>query len=210
MTLCGRQWASSKGDTAALAKMIAWLKDTGLSLAKALGVLLTAFTAFKVVTGIINGIKIAWTAFTASVWANPLTPCASGLCPCCVDAVQKLGWCLRRAKALGEDADFFSWGRGIADGFSALSDDIASAWDAVTDFFADLIGQGANALSGFVSLCSDKAAEAGDAISTGFSGTWQGIQDGAEALGSDIGSALTPRLSAVGVAGHEGRSRCGR
>ena len=61
-----------KGDTAALAKMIAWLKDTGLSLAKALGVLLTAFTAFKVVTGIINGIKIAWTAFTASVWANPL------------------------------------------------------------------------------------------------------------------------------------------
>lgn len=189
-----------KGDTAALAKMIAWLKDTGLSLAKALGVLLTAFTAFKGVTGIINGIKIAWTAFTASVWANPLT-LALGL-------VALAAWMLYRnwdgvcegAKALGEDvADFFvSWGRGIADGFSALSDDIASAWDAVTDFFADLIGQGANALSDFVSLCSDKAAEAGDAISTGFSGTWQGIQDGAEALGSGIGSAFDSALSAIG------------
>lgn len=189
-----------KGDTAALAKMIAWLKDTGLSLAKALGVLLTAFTAFKVVTGIINGVKIAWTAFTASVWANPLV-LALGL-------VALAAWMLYKnwddvcegAKALGEDvADFFvSWGRGIADGFSALSDDIASAWDAVTDFFADLIGQGANALSDFVSLCSDKAAEAGDAISTGFSGTWQGIQDGAEALGSDIGSAFDSALSAVG------------
>ena len=189
-----------KGDTAALAKMIAWLKDTGLSLAKALGVLLTAFTAFKVVTSIINGVKIAWTAFTASVWANPLT-LALGL-------VALAAWMLYKnwddvcegAKALGEDvADFFvSWGRGIADGFFALSDDIASAWDAVTDFFADLIGQGANALSDFVSLCSDKAAEAGDAISTGFIGTWQGIQDGAEALGSDIGSAFGSALSAVG------------
>lgn len=189
-----------KGDTAALAKMIAWLKDTGLSLAKALGVLLTGFTAFKVVTSIINGVKIAWTAFTASVWANPLT-LALGL-------VALAAWMLYKnwdgvcegAKALGEDvADFFvSWGRGIADGFSALSDDIASAWDAVTDFFADLIGQGANALSDFVSLCSDKAAEAGDAISTGFSGTWQGIQDGAEALGSGIGSAFDSALSAVG------------
>ena len=189
-----------KGDTAALAKMIAWLKDTGLSLAKALGVLLTAFTAFKVVTSIINGVKIAWTAFTASVWANPLV-LALGL-------VALAAWMLYRnwddvcegAKALGEDvADFFvSWGRGIADGFSALSDDIASAWDTVTDFFAGLIGQGANALSDFVSLCSDKAAEAGDAISTGFSGTWQGIQDGAEALGSDIGSAFDSALSAVG------------
>jgi len=189
-----------KGDTAALAKMIAWLKDTGLSLAKALGVLLAAFTAFKVVTGIINGVKIAWTAFTASVWANPLT-LALGL-------VALAAWMLYKnwddvcegTKALGEDvADFFvSWGQGIADGFSALSDDIASAWDAVTDFFADLIGQGANALSDFVSLCSDKAAEAGDAISTGFSGTWQGIQDGAEALGSDIGSAFDSALDAVG------------
>lgn len=189
-----------KGDTAALAKMIAWLKDAGLSLAKALGVLLAAFTAFKAVTGIINGIKIAWTAFTASVWANPLV-LALGL-------VALAAWMLYKnwdgvcegAKALGEDvADFFvSWGRGIADGFSALSDDIASAWDAVTDFFANLIGQGANALSDFVSLCSDKAAEAGDAISTGFSGTWQGIQDGAEALGSDIGSAFDSALSAIG------------
>ena len=61
-----------KGDTETLNRLMGWLKDTGLSLAKALGVLLTAFTAFKVVTGIINGIKIAWTAFTASVWANPL------------------------------------------------------------------------------------------------------------------------------------------
>lgn len=189
-----------KGDTAALAKMIAWLKDTGLSLAKALGVLLTAFTAFKVVTGIINGIKIAWTAFTASVWANPLT-LALGL-------VALAAWMLYKnwdgvcegAKALAEDiADFFTgWGRSIADGFFALSDDVASAWDAVTDFFADLIGQGANALSDFVSLCSDKAAEAGNAISTGFSGTWQGIQDGAEALGSDIGSAFDSALDAVG------------
>ena len=189
-----------KGDTETLNRLMGWLKDTGLSLAKALGVLLTAFTAFKVATGIINGVKIAWTAFTASVWANPLV-LALGL-------VALAAWMLYKnwddvcegAKALGEDvADFFvSWGRGIADGFSALSDDIASAWDTVTDFFADLIGQGANALSDFVSLCSDKAAEAGDAISTGFSGTWQGIQDGAEALGSDIGSAFDSALSAVG------------
>lgn len=189
-----------KGDTETLNRLMGWLKDTGLSLAKALGVLLTAFTAFKVATGIINGVKIAWTAFTASVWANPLV-LALGL-------VALAAWMLYKnwddvcegAKALGEDvADFFvSWGRGIADGFSALSDDIASAWDTVTDFFADLIRQGANALSDFVSLCSDKAAEAGDAISTGFSGTWQGIQDGAEALGSDIGSAFDSALSTVG------------
>ena len=189
-----------KGDTETLNRLMGWLKDTGLSLAKALGVLLTAFTAFKVVTSIINGVKIAWTAFTASVWANPLT-LALGL-------VALAAWMLYKnwddvcegAKALGEDvADFFvSWGRDIADGFFALSDDIASAWDTVTDFFADLIGQGANALSDFVSLCSDKAAEAGDAISTGFSSTWQGIQDGAEALGSDIGSAFDSALSAVG------------
>ena len=189
-----------KGDTETLSRLMGWLKDTGLSLAKALGVLLTAFTAFKVVTSIINGVKIAWTAFTASVWANPLV-LALGL-------VALAAWMLYKnwddvcegAKALGEDvADFFvSWGRGIADGFSALSDDIASAWDAVTDFFADLIGQGANALSDFVSLCSDNAVEAGDAISTGFSGTWQGIQDGAEALGSDIGSAFDSALDAVG------------
>lgn len=189
-----------KGDTETLNRLMGWLKDTGLSLAKALGVLLTAFTAFKVVTSIINGVKIAWTAFTASVWANPLT-LALGL-------VALAAWMLYKnwddvcegAKALAEDiADFFTgWGRSIADGFFALSDDIASAWDAVTDFFADLIGQGANALSDFVSLCSDKTAEAGDAISTGFSGTWQGIQDGAEALGSDIGSAFDSALSAVG------------
>lgn len=189
-----------KGDTAALAKMITWLKDTGLSLAKALGVLLTGFTAFKVVTSIINGVKIAWTAFTASVWANPLV-LALGL-------VALAAWMLYKnwddvcegAKALGEDvADFFvSWGRGIADGFSALADDIASAWDAVTDFFADLIGQGANALSGFVSLCSDKASAAGDAIGTAFStalsavgGVWQGMKDGAGAVVDDIENAFS-------------------
>lgn len=182
-----------KGDTETLNRLMGWLKDTGLSLAKALGVLLTAFTAFKVVTGIINGVKIAWTAFTASVWANPLV-LALGL-------VALAAWMLYKnwdgvcegAKALGEDvADFFvSWGRGIADGFSALSGDIASAWDAVTDFFADLIGQGANALSDFVSLCSDKAAEAGDAISTGFSGVWQGMKDGAGAVVDDIETAFS-------------------
>lgn len=189
-----------KGDTAALAKMITWLKDTGLSLAKALGVLLTAFTAFKVVTGIINGIKIAWTAFTASVWANPLT-LALGL-------VALAAWMLYRnwddvcsgAQALAEDiADFFTgWGRGIADGFFALSDDIASAWDAVTDFFADLIGQGANALSDFGTLCSDKASAAGDAIGTAFStaldavgGVWQGMKDGAGAVVDDIETAFS-------------------
>ena len=189
-----------KGDTAALAKMITWLKDTGLSLAKALGVLLTAFTAFKVVTGIINGIKIAWTAFTASVWANPLT-LALGL-------VALAAWMLYRnwddvcsgAQALAEDiADFFTgWGRGIADGFFALSDDIASAWGAVTDFFADLIGQGANALSDFGTLCSDKASAAGDAIGTAFStaldavgGVWQGMKDGAGAVVDDIETAFS-------------------
>ena len=196
-----------KGDTAALAKMIAWLKDTGLSLAKALGVLLTAFTAFKVVTGIINGIKIAWTAFTASVWANPLT-LALGL-------VALAAWMLYKnwdgvcegAKALGEDvADFFvSWGRGIADGFFALADDIGDAWDSVTDFFAGLIADASSSLSDFGTLCSDKASAAGDAIGTAFStaldavgGVWQGMKDGASALGSDIGSAFGSALDAAG------------
>ena len=188
-----------KGDTETLNRLMGWLKDTGLSLAKALGVLLTAFTAFKVVTSIINGVKIAWTAFTASVWANPLV-LALGL-------VALAAWMLYKrwddvcegAKALGEDvADFFvSWGRGIADGFSALSDDIASAWDSVTDFFAGLIGNAVGALSGFVSACSDAAASAGDAIGTGFgrakdfvSDTWQGIKDGTRALAEDIASAF--------------------
>lgn len=188
-----------KGDTAALAKMIAWLKDTGLSLAKALGVLLTAFTAFKVVTSIINGVKIAWTAFTASVWANPLT-LALGL-------VALAAWMLYKnwdgvcegAKALGEDvADFFvSWGRGIADGFFALADDIGDAWDSVTDFFAGLIADASSSLSDFGTLCSDKASAAGDAIGTAFStaldavgGVWRGMKDGAGAVVDDIETAF--------------------
>lgn len=189
-----------KGDTAALAKMIAWLKDTGLSLAKALGVLLTAFTAFKVVTGIINGVKIAWTAFTASVWANPLT-LALGL-------VALAAWMLYRnwddvcsgAQALAEDiADFFTgWGRGIADGFFALADDIGDAWDSVTDFFAGLIANASSSLSDFGTLCSDKASAAGDAIGTAFStaldavgGVWQGMKDGAGAVVDDIETAFS-------------------
>lgn len=189
-----------KGDTAALAKMITWLKDTGLSLAKALGVLLTAFTAFKVVTGIINGIKIAWTAFTASVWANPLV-LALGL-------VALAAWMLYKnwdgvcegAKALGEDvADFFmSWGRGIADGFFALADDIGDAWDSVTDFFAGLIADASSSLSDFGTLCSDKASAAGDAIGTAFSTAldaagrvWQGMKDGAGAVVDDIETAFS-------------------
>ena len=189
-----------KGDTAALAKMIAWLKDTGLSLAKALGVLLTSFTAFKVVTSIINGIKIAWTAFTASVWANPLT-LALGL-------VALAAWMLYRnwddvcsgAQALAEDiADFFTgWGRGIADGFFALADDIGDAWDSVTDFFAGLIADASSSLSDFGTLCSDKASAAGDAIGTAFSaaldavgGVWQGMKDGAGAVVDDIETAFS-------------------
>lgn len=189
-----------KGDTAALAKMIAWLKDTGLSLAKALGVLLTGFTAFKVVTSIINGVKIAWTAFTASVWANPLV-LALGL-------VALAAWMLYRnwddvcsgAQALAEDiADFFTgWGRGIADGFFALADDIGDAWDSVADFFAGLIADASSSLSDFGTLCSDKASAAGDAIGTAFStalsavgDVWQGMKDGAEAVVDDIETAFS-------------------
>ena len=189
-----------KGDTAALAKMIAWLKDTGLSLAKALGVLLTAFAAFKVVTGIINGVKIAWTAFTASVWANPLV-LALGL-------VALAAWMLYRnwddvcsgAQALAEDiADFFTgWGRGIADGFFALADDIGDAWDSVADFFAGLIADASSSLSDFGTLCSDKASAAGDAIGTAFStalsavgDVWQGMKDGAGAVVDDIETAFS-------------------
>ena len=189
-----------KGDTETLNRLMGWLKDTGLSLAKALGVLLTAFTAFKVATGIINGIKIAWTAFTASVWANPLT-LALGL-------VALAAWMLYRnwddvcsgAQALAEDiADFFTgWGRGIADGFFALADDIGDAWDSVTDFFAGLIADASSSLSDFGTLCSDKASAAGDAIGTAFStaldavgGVWQGMKDGAGAVVDDIETAFS-------------------
>lgn len=189
-----------KGDTETLNRLMGWLKDTGLSLAKALGVLLTGFTAFKVVTGIINGIKIAWTAFTASVWANPLV-LALGL-------VALAAWMLYRnwddvcsgAQALAEDiADFFTgWGRGIADGFFALSDDIGDAWDSVTDFFAGLIADASSSLSDFGTLCSDKASAAGDAIGTAFStaldavgGVWQGMKDGAGAVVDDIETAFS-------------------
>ena len=189
-----------KGDTETLNRLMGWLKDTGLSLAKALGVLLTGFTAFKVVTGIINGIKIAWTAFTASVWANPLV-LALGL-------VALAAWMLYRnwddvcsgAQALAEDiADFFTgWGRGIADGFFALSDDIGDAWDSVTDFFAGLIADASSSLSDFGTLCSDKASAAGDAIGTAFStaldavgDVWQGMKDGAGAVVDDIETAFS-------------------
>ena len=189
-----------KGDTETLNRLMGWLKDTGLSLAKALGVLLTGFTAFKVVTGIINGIKIAWTAFTASVWANPLT-LALGL-------VALAAWMLYKnwddvcsgAQALAEDiADFFTgWGRGIADGFFALADDIGDAWDSVTDFFAGLIADASSSLSDFGTLCSDKASAAGDAIGTAFStaldavgGVWQGMKDGAGAVVDDIETAFS-------------------
>ena len=184
-----------KGDTAALAKMIAWLKDTGLSLAKALGVLLTGFTAFKAVTGIINGIRTAWTALSASFLANPVV-LAFGLVATAAYMLYKR-WddVCEGAKALAEDiADFFTgWGRGIADGFSALADDIGDAWDSVTDFFAGLIADASSSLSDFGTLCSDKASAAGDAIGTAFStaldavgGVWQGMKDGAGALVDDI------------------------
>lgn len=189
-----------KGDTETLNRLMGWLKDTGLSLAKALGVLLTAFAAFKVVTGIINGVKIAWTAFTASVWANPLV-LALGL-------VALAAWMLYRnwddvcsgAQALAEDiADFFTgWGRGIADGFFALADDIGDAWDSVADFFAGLIADASSSLSDFGTLCSDKASAAGDAIGTAFStalsavgDVWQGMKDGAEAVVDDIETAFS-------------------
>lgn len=189
-----------KGDTETLNRLMGWLKDTGLSLAKALGVLLTAFAAFKVVTGIINGVKIAWTAFTASVWANPLV-LALGL-------VALAAWMLYRnwddvcsgAQALAEDiADFFTgWGRGIADGFFALADDIGDAWDSVTDFFAGLIADASSSLSDFGTLCSDKASAAGDAIGTAFStalsavgDVWQGMKDGAGAVVDDIETAFS-------------------
>lgn len=189
-----------KGDTETLNRLMGWLKDTGLSLAKALGVLLTAFAAFKVVTGIINGVKIAWTAFTASVWANPLV-LALGL-------VALAAWMLYRnwddvcsgAQALAEDiADFFTgWGRGIADGFFALADDIGDAWDSVADFFAGLIADASSSLSDFGTLCSDKASAAGDAIGTAFStalsavgDVWQGMKDGARAVVDDIETAFS-------------------
>lgn len=189
-----------KGDTETLNRLMGWLKDTGLSLAKALGVLLTAFAAFKVVTGIINGVKIAWTAFTASVWANPLV-LALGL-------VALAAWMLYRnwddvcsgAQALAEDiADFFTgWGRGIADGFFALADDIGDAWDSVADFFAGLIADASSSLSDFGTLCSDKASAAGDAIGTAFStalsavgDVWQGMKDGAGAVVDDIETAFS-------------------
>lgn len=189
-----------KGDTETLNRLMGWLKDTGLSLAKALGVLLTAFAAFKVATGIINGVKIAWTAFTASVWANPLV-LALGL-------VALAAWMLYRnwddvcsgAQALAEDiADFFTgWGRGIADGFFALADDIGDAWDSVADFFAGLIADASSSLSDFGTLCSDKASAAGDAIGTAFStalsavgDVWQGMKDGAGAVVDDIETAFS-------------------
>lgn len=189
-----------KGDTETLNRLMGWLKDTGLSLAKALGVLLTAFAAFKVVTGIINGVKIAWTAFTASVWANPLV-LALGL-------VALAAWMLYKnwddvcsgAQALAEDiADFFTgWGRGIADGFFALADDIGDAWDSVADFFAGLIADASSSLSDFGTLCSDKASAAGDAIGTAFStalsavgSVWQGMKDGAGAVVDDIETAFS-------------------
>lgn len=189
-----------KGDTETLNRLMGWLKDTGLSLAKALGVLLTAFAAFKVVTGIINGVKIAWTAFTASVWANPLV-LALGL-------VALAAWMLYRnwddvcsgAQALAEDiADFFTgWGRGIADGFFALADDIGDAWDSVADFFAGLIADASSSLSDFGTRCSDKASAAGDAIGTAFStalsavgDVWQGMKDGAGAVVDDIETAFS-------------------
>lgn len=189
-----------KGDTETLNRLMGWLKDTGLSLAKALGVLLTAFTAFKVVTSIINGVKIAWTAFTASVWANPLV-LALGL-------VALAAWMLYKnwddvcsgAQALAEDiADFFTgWGRGIADGFFALADDIGDAWDSVADFFAGLIADASSSLSDFGTLCSDKASAAGDTIGTAFStalsavgDVWQGMKDGAGAVVDDIEIAFS-------------------
>ena len=184
--------------------MIAWLKDTGLSLAKALGVLLTAFTAFKVVTSIINGIRTAWTALSASFLANPVV-LAFGLVATAAYMLYKR-WddVCEGAKALGEDvADFFTgWGRGIADGFFALADDIGYAWDSVTDFFAGLIADASSSLSDFGTLCSDKASAAGDAIGTAFStaldavgGVWQGMKDGAGAVVDDIEGVFSGLVS---------------
>ena len=193
-----------KGDTAALAKMIAWLKDTSLSLAKALGVLLAAFTALKAATGIINGIKIAWTAFTASVWANPLVLALGLVATAAYMLYKRWDDVCEGAKALGEDvADFFTgWGRGIADGFFALADDIGDAWDSVTDFFAGLIADASSSLSDFGTLCSDKASAAGDAIGTAFStaldavgGVWQGMKDGAGAVVDDIEGVFSGLVS---------------
>ena len=189
----------AKGDTETLTKAINWLKTSGVDLLKTIGKLTAAFVGMRAVWGVISMVRKAWNALSLSVLANPVV-LAIGLLVTAAWMLYK-NWddVCEGAKALAEDiADFFiDWGRGIADGFSALADDISSAWDSVTDFFAGLIGNAVRALSGFVSACSDAAASAGDTIGTGFgrakdfvSDTWQGIKDGTRALAEDIASAF--------------------
>ena len=196
-----------KGDTAALAKMIAWLKDTGLSLAKALGVLLTAFTAFKVVTSIINGVKIAWTAFTASVWANPIILAIGlliaagwmlyknwdGVCEGIAALLETLtnGW----QKAVDWTADLF---QSIDDGAHALVNDACEKWDSLVNRVSHVFGLIGNILSAFHDVASEKMAAAGNAIGAAFaavsdfvSGTWQGMKEGASAIVDDIEGAFS-------------------
>ena len=192
----------TKGDTETLTKAVNWLKTSGVDLLKTIGKVTAAFVAMRAVASVLMMVQKAWNALSLSILANPIILAIGlliaagwmlyknwdGVC----EGIEALLETLTNAwqKAVDWTADLF---QSIDDGAHALVNDACEKWDSLVNRVSHVFGVIGGILSAFRTAASEKAAAAGDAISTAFNsalnavkGVWQGMKDGASALVDDI------------------------
>ena len=197
----------AKGDTETLTKAINWLKTSGVDLLKTIGKVTAAFVAMRAVAFVLMVIQKAWNALSLSILANPIILAIGlliaagwmlyknwdGVCEGTMALLEKVenAW----QKAVDWTADFF---QSIDDGAHALVNDACEKWDSLVNRVSHVFGVIGGILSAFRTAASEKAAAAGDAISTAFNsalnavkGVWQGMKEGASALVDDIENAFS-------------------
>ena len=192
----------AKGDTETLTKAINWLKTSGVELLKTIGKVTAAFVAMRAVASVLMVIQKAWNALSLAILANPIILAIGlliaagwmlyknwdGVCEGTMALLEKVenAW----QKAVDWTADLF---QSIDDGAHALVNDACEKWDSLVNRVSHVFGVIGGILSAFRTAASEKAAAAGDAISTAFNsalnavkGVWQRMKDGASALVDDI------------------------
>ena len=197
----------TKGDTETLTKAINWLKTSGVELLKTIGKVTAAFVAMRAVASVLMVIQKAWNALSLAILANPIILAIGlliaagwmlyknwdGVCEGTMALLEKVenAW----QKAVDWTADFF---QSIDDGAHALVNDACEKWDSLVNRVSHVFGVIGGILSAFRTAASEKAAAAGDAISTAFNsalnavkGVWQGMKEGATALVDDIENAFS-------------------
>ena len=197
----------TKGDTETLTKAINWLKTSGVELLKTIGKVTAAFVAMRAVASVLMIVQKAWNALSLSILANPIILAIGlliaagwmlyknwdGVCEGIAALLETLtnAW----QKAVDWTADLF---QSIDDGAHALVNDAGEVWDGLVNRASHAFGLMGNILSAFHDVASEKAAAAGDAISTAFNsalnavkGVWQGMKEGATALVDDIENAFS-------------------